>query len=158
MSEPQKPVVYETFDEDAPSYLPSYILSAFALVALVSIAYHRIPLWPLSLAHPFIALWFGVLFYWMLQNARSQRQFSSDRLTVTGDAFRHTFRYAVAEATHVEMPLAEIEEVRISAEEPRYIEVVGKSESDMYFLPRGADVDRLVAALKAGNPAIRVIN
>ena len=63
---------------------------------------------------------------------------------------------AVAEATHVEIPVAEIREVRVSAEEPRYLEVIGRSDSDLYFLPRTADLEQVIAALRAGNPAVRV--
>jgi hypothetical protein len=46
--------------------------------------------------------------------------------------------------------------VRVSAAEPRYIEVIGKSDSDLYFLPRTADLEQLIAVLRAGNPAVRV--
>jgi hypothetical protein len=150
-------VNYEVFEEDKPSYVPSYIMSAFVLMGIVALAYYRVPLWPLSLAHVFLAVWFGVLFVWMLRNARETRQFLSQRLTVTADTYRHSFRYAIAEATHVEMPIAEIESVRVSADEPLYIEVIGKSDSDVYFLPRTADVEPLIAALRAGNAAIRVM-
>jgi hypothetical protein len=150
------PVSYEAFDEDPPSHIPSYIMSAFVLVAVFGLAFHGVPAWPPSLGHLFMVVWFGILFRWMLLNARERRLFLSDRLTVTNEVFRHSFRYAVSEATHVEIPVAEIEEVRVSADEPRRIEVIGKSDGDLYFLPRGADVDELVAALTAANPAIRV--
>jgi hypothetical protein len=146
---------YEVFEEERPSYVPSYIMSAFLLIAVIAIV-DRAPLWPLSLAHVFLAVWFGVLFYWIVGNARQQKQFISQRLSVSADTYRHSFRYAVAEATHVEMPLAEITDVRVSADEPRLIEVTGKSDSDVYFLPPSADVQQLVAAIKAGNPAVRV--
>ena len=151
-------VRYEVFQEDRPSYIPSYIMSGFVLVAVFGLAGQGIPLWPLSAVHVATAVWFGVLFRWMLQNARSQRLFLSNRLTVTDEVYRHTFRYAVAEATHVEIPMAEIETVRVSADEPRYIEVFAKSDLDTFFLPWAADVDELVAALRAANPAIRVMN
>src|SRR5262245_20400767 len=127
------PVSYEAFDEDRPSYLPSYLMSAFAFGAVLGLAIHGVPAWPPTLGHVFVVVWFGVLFRWMLLNARSQKMYLSDRLTVTSDVFRHSFRYAVTEATHVEIPVAEIEEVRLSAQEPRRIEVVGKSEGDLYF-------------------------
>jgi hypothetical protein len=149
-------VSYEVFEEDRPSYVPSYVMSAFVLAGLLGVVGHDQPVWPLKLGHVFMAAWFGVFFWWMLQNARSQRVFLSNRLTVADGVFRHTFRYAVAEATHVEIPVAEIESVRVSADEPPRIEVNGKSDGDFYFLPRGADVDELVAALTAANPAIRV--
>jgi hypothetical protein len=148
-------LTYEVFEEDRPSYLPSYLMSGFLLVAVVSVA-NRVPLWPLSVAHVFLVVWFGVLYYWIILNARQQKLFRSYRLSVTADTYRHSFRYAVAEATHVEMPLSEITEVRVAADEPRRIEVTGVSESDVYFLPRSADLEQLVAAIKAGNPAVRV--
>jgi hypothetical protein len=150
-------VSYEAFEEDKPSYLPSYIMNTFVVVALIGLAYHRVPLWPLSLAHPFFAVWFGILFFWMLNNARERKRFSSQRLTITADTFKHSFRYALAEATHVEIPVAEIEQVRISATEPRFIEVIAKSDSDVYFLPSTADLEQLTAALRTVNPAIRII-
>ena len=150
------PVSYEAFDEDPPSYVPSYIMSAFVLVAVVGLAVHGVPAWPPTAGHVFLVIWFGILFRWMLLNARAQRLFLSDRLSVTNEAYRHTFRYAVSEATHVEIPVADIEEVRLSTAEPRRIEVIGKGDGDLYFLPRAANIDDLVAALTAANPAIRV--
>ena len=102
------PMNYEGFEEDKPSYLPSYIMSGFVLVALVALAMEGLPLWPLSLAHAFLAVWFGVLFVWMVRNARQKKTFMSNRLTVTSDIFKHSFRYAVAEAKHVEIPVADI--------------------------------------------------
>lgn len=149
-------VTYEVFEEERPSYLPSYIVSGFLLVAVVAIA-DKLPAWPLSVAHVFLAVWFGVLFYWLAQNARQQRLFSSHRLSVTADTYRHSFRYAVAEATHVELRLSDITEVRVSTVEPRLIEVIGAADDDVYFLPASADLEQLVAAIKAGNPAVRVI-
>ncbi len=150
------PVVYEVFEEEKPCYFPSYIMSAFVLIALVALGVHGVPLWPLSLAHLGIAVWFGILFRWILQNARQSKLFMSQRLLVSHDTFKHSFRYAVAEATHVEIPISEIERVKVSPEEPRFIEVVGKSDSDIYFLPPSADIEQLIAVLRMGNPAIRV--
>ncbi|WP_165228168.1 hypothetical protein [Aquisphaera insulae] len=149
-------MTYEVFEEDRPSYLPSYIMSAFLLVAVVSVA-DKVPAWPPAPATVFLAIWFGVLFYWIARSASQQRVFSSHRLSVTATAYRHSFRYAVAEATHVELPLSEITEVRITADEPRLIEVTGVSDSDLCFLPASADIGQLVAAIKAGNPGVRVI-
>lgn len=150
-------VEYEVFDEERPTYVPCYIMSTFVLIGVVSLAYYRVPLWPLTLAHPFFAVWFGVLFYWILLETRQRRMFLSNRLRITNESYAHTFRYAVSEAPHVELPLAEIEEIKISPGEPRYLEVKGKSDDDVYFLPPSADVERLLAAFKKGNPAIRVI-
>ena len=150
-------VEYEVFDEERPTYIPAYIMSGFVLLGVVGLAFHRVPIWPPTLGHLFLAAWFGVLFYWILADRRQQRMFSSFRLRVTDTTYFHTFRYAVAEATHVELPLAEIRQVKISPTEPRYIEVQGKSDDDLYFLPPSADIDRLLAALKKGNPAIRVV-
>lgn len=153
---PEPLVSYEVFEEDKPSYFPSYVLSGFVLLGILGLGIHDVPFWPLSLAHVFLGLWFGIAFYWMIRNARQQKLFTSNRLSVTADTFKQSFRYAVAESTFVEIPVSEIEEVTVSAEQPRYVEVRGKSESDMYFLPRGADVEQLVAVLKTANPAIRV--
>ena len=149
-------VSYEVFEEDPPSYLPSYIMSGFVLVAVIGLAGYGLPLWPPTIAHAFLALWFGILFRWMLQNARAQRLFLSNRLTVTDAVYRHTFRYGVAEATHVEIPISEIETVRVYGDDPARLEVMGKSDNDLYFLPQTANIDELVAALKAANPAIGV--
>jgi hypothetical protein len=148
-------LTYEVFYEDPPSYLPSYIMRGFLLVAVLGVA-DRVPLWPLSVAHVFLAAWFGVLFYWIVQNASGQSLYRSHRLSVSAGVYRHSFRDAVAEATYVEMPLSEITEVRVSADEPRLIEVTGVSESDVCFLPPSADLEQLVAAIKSGNPAVRV--
>ena len=105
---------YEAFSENKPSYVPTYVLSAFVLVALVSLAQWRVPLWPLQLAHLVLAIWFGVAFKWTLDNARQQKIYMSDRVTVTNTHFRHTFRYAVSEDTFVEIPLSEIEQVKVT--------------------------------------------
>jgi hypothetical protein len=150
-------VEYEVFDEERPTYVSAYIMSTFVLLGIVALAYYRVPLWPLTLAHPFFAVWFGVLFYWILLESRQRRMFSSFRLRITDATYAHTFRYAVAEAMHVELPLAEIQQVKISPTEPRYLEVKSNSEDDLYFLPPSADIDRLLAAFKKGNPAIRVV-
>jgi hypothetical protein len=148
-------LIYEVFEEDSPSYLPSYIMSGFLLVTVALVA-DRMPNWPPPPAAVFLLIWCGVLLRWMLLNARQQKQFISSRLSVTADAYRHSFRYAVAEATHFELPLSEISEVRITNEEPRLVEVIGESESDVYFLPPSADVQELIAAIRAGNPRVRV--
>ncbi len=150
-------VEYEVFDEERPTYVPSYIMSGFVLLGVASLAQFRVPLWPLTLAHLFLAIWFGIVFYWILLETRQRRMFLSHRLRITDDAYSHTFRYAVAEAVHVEMRLAEVEEVKISATEPRYLEVTGKSDDDLYFLPPSADIDRVLAAFRKGNSAIRVV-
>jgi hypothetical protein len=151
-------VEYEVFDEERPTYVPSYIMSAFVLMGVASLAYYRVPLWPLTLVHAFMAVWFGVLFYWILLETRQRRMFSSFRLRITDKTYAHTFRYAVAEATHFEMPLAEIVQVKVSTSEPHYIEVKAKSEDDLYFLPPHADIEGLLAALRKGNPGIRVVS
>jgi hypothetical protein len=115
-----------------------------------------LPAWPPAPGTVFLAFWFGILFYWMLLNARERKRFSSQRLAVTADTYRHSFRYAVTEATHVEMPLSEIREVRVSADEPRRIEVSGVSDSEIYFLPSSANLEQLIATIKAGNPGVHV--
>jgi hypothetical protein len=150
-------VEYEVFDEERPTYVPSYIMSTFVLLGLVALAFHRVPLWPLTLAHAFFAVWFGVLFYWILLEQRQRRMFSSFRLRITDQTYAHTFRYAVTEATHFEMPLANIVQVKVSPDEPRYIEVKTDTDDDLYFLPPSADAERVVTALQKGNPGIRVV-
>lgn len=149
------PVIYEVFEEDPPSHISSYIMSGFVLAGLMGLAIH-VPFWPLSMAHVVVAIWFGILFVWILRDARQQKRFSSHRLTATSSTFKHSFRYAVAEATHVEIAVSDIVEIRVSQMEPRWIEVNGKTDSDIYFLPAEADLEQLIAVLKAGNPAIRV--
>ena len=76
-------VRYEVFEEDPPSYVPSYVMSAFALVAVLGLAAHGVPAWPPTAGHVFLVVWFGILFRWMLLSAREGRQFLSNRLTVT---------------------------------------------------------------------------
>lgn len=149
-------VEYEVFDEDRPSYFPSYIMSAFVLVGIIALVRAQIPVWPLTLGHVIVAVWFGVLFKWILRNARQQKLFMSNRLIVTDKEYKHSFRYAVSEATHIEMPLSEIKSIKPSSDEPRYVEVIGSSDFDIYFLPKSADTDELVQAMLAGNPDILV--
>jgi len=64
---------------------------------------------------------------------------------------------AVAEKPHVEIPIKEIEEVKITREERATIEVNSGDDADIYFLARNADIDALIKALKTINPSIRVI-
>jgi hypothetical protein len=149
-------VGFEYFEEDKPSYFSSYFMSLFVLFGVISLAAHQVPLWPISLAHVVMLVWFGVLFYWICQNAPRQRsQFLSDRFSVKDGIYRHTFRYAVTESTFVEIPASEITEVIISEKEPRYIAVTG-GEGDLYFVPGSADLHAFGEALKVANPAIRI--
>ncbi len=150
-------IVYEVFEEDKPSFLPSYIMSAFVLAGLAMLQRSDLPLWPPQAAHAFFAVWFGCFFVWMLRNSRERTTFSSFRLTVTDEMYRHTFRYAVAEKPHVEIPIKEIEEVKITRGERATIEVSGADDADIYFLPRNSDIDPLIKALRTVNPSIRVI-
>lgn len=149
-------IEYEVFEEDKPSYLPVYLMSVFVLLGLVTLGQRPLPLWPVSIAHFFWAIWFGIFFYWTLGYSRQQKTFMSHRLRVANGVFRHTFRYAVAEAEHVEIPLAEIVEVKVSSQEPRSILLTGKSDFDIYFLPASADLEQILAAIKSGNPDVRI--
>jgi hypothetical protein len=76
-------VEYEVFGEERPTYVPAYIRSTFVLLGVAALAYHRVPLWPVTLAHEFLAVWFGVLFYWILLEQRQRRMFSSFRLRIS---------------------------------------------------------------------------
>jgi hypothetical protein len=150
-------IIYEVFEEDEPTFVPSYIMSAFVLVGLTMLLRSDLPLWPPQAAHAFFLFWFGCLFVWMIRNSGGRTTFSSFRLTVTNEAYRHTFRYAIAEKPHVEIPIQEIEVVKITRGDRPTIEVNGADDADIYFLPRNADIDGLIKALKSVNPSIRVI-
>ena len=148
--------VYEVWEEDKPSFLPSYIMSGFVLMGLIMLLRSEIPIWPPRLAHLFLAVWFGCFFIWMLQNSRNRTSFSSFRLTITDEVYKHTFRYAIAEKPHVEIPIKEIQRIKVIRGTPDAIEVNAENDADIYFLPRNTDLDALVAALKRINPLIEV--
>lgn len=151
-------VEYEFFEEEKPTYLPAYIMSAFLLIGLLSMFRFPAPLWPPTVAHAVIAVWFGVFFRWMLVYGRQVRNYSSNRLTVTQQTYSHTFRYAVHEADFATLPVAEIVSIRINRHgDTSWIEVKATNGDDVFFLPDVASAKRVAAALTKANPNIRVL-
>ena len=147
-------VEYEVFDEYEPSYLSAYIMSVFVLLGIGSVAQSQMPLWPITMAHVFLVVWFGVLFKWILDLRRVRRVVQSSRLSVTNGLYKHSVRYAVEEYLDFEIPLAEIESIKLSTTEPQYIKVTSKTDEDVYFLPENTDFAALSDALLAGNEDI----
>ena len=143
---------YEVFEQEGPSYVPSYIMSGFVLVGLLSIASA-----PLTLASGlFFTAWFGVFFIWMVRNSRDQRWFASDRLVVANGQFSHTFRYAVTEAEHAIVDISDIHTINVTEGDRVTIELIGFKESDFCVLPSTAKVDELLAAITKHNPHIAI--
>jgi hypothetical protein len=146
----------ESWEQTGPSYVQTYIVSAFVLMGLLGIAWNGVPF---SLtAMLFFSLWFGTAFFWIWQNRRAERTFASDRITVHNGKLTHSFRYTFTEAVHVELDVNRIETIQIHTGELIGVEVVGKSESDFVFLPDPARADRFVQTLRRLNPGIRVID
>src|SRR5262245_21998530 len=95
----------ESWEQTGPSYIHSYVVSAFILVGFLAIAHHEVPVTPLSLV--VFSVWFGAFFYWLIQNRRAERTFASDRVTVANGRIAHTFRYTITEAEFTEMTVNE---------------------------------------------------
>src|SRR4051812_37747262 len=66
----------ESWESTGPSYVQSYVVSAFILIGILTIASNRVPATPLSIL--FFSVWFGAFFYWLVQNRRAERTFASD--------------------------------------------------------------------------------
>jgi hypothetical protein len=146
---------FEAFEQNGPSYFPSYVMSGFVLVGVLSIASNQEPL---SLTSGiFFGLWFGVFFVWMIRNSRDQRWFASDRLLIADGYFSHTFRYAVTEAEHARIEITDIHTIKVTDGVPISIELLGHKESDFCILPSEAKIDELVSALTRRNPNIKIV-
>ena len=144
----------ESWEQTGPSYVQAYIVSAFVLVALLTVAAHRVPLTPLF--GIFFSIWFGMCVYWIVENRHSERTFASDRITVANGRVTHCFRYAIPEALHSEMDVNDIKEMKVHFGEPVAIELIGSKDSDFFMLPNQDQVELLRLALQRLNPNLRV--
>lgn len=144
----------ESWEQTGPSYVPSYIVSAFLLIGLLNIAWWQVPLTPLTLI--FFTAWFVGLIYWLIQNRHAERTFASDRITVAGGRVAHTFRYAITEVAHSEVNMAEVKQMKVHAGDPIAIELIGENDGDFFMLPNLEAVARLEATLLKQNPNITV--
>ena len=144
----------ESWEQTGPFYGQSYVVSAFLLIGLLSIAWWQVPLTSLTLV--FFGAWFGGLVYWLIQNRRAERTFASDRITIAGGRVAHTFRYAITEVAHSEITVAELKEMKVYAGDPIAIELIGENDDDFFMLPNLEAVARLEATLLKQNPNIAV--
>jgi hypothetical protein len=147
----------ETWKQTGPSYIQSYVVSAFILVGLLCVAHYRTPLTPLT--GLVFAVWFGFLFYMLIQNWRAERTFASNRITVADGRLTHSFRYAVTEAEFSTMDVNDIVEMKVHSGEPGEmiaVELIGAADSDFFLLPDEVQVNRLQSTLQRLNPAIRI--
>jgi hypothetical protein len=151
-------VEFEFFEAEQPTYAPAYIMSTFLLIGLLSMFKFPHPLWPPTVAHAVITVWFGVCFRWMLVYSRQMRLYSSSRLTVTQETYSHTFHYAVHEGDFVTLPVTEIVSIQINrGADTTWIEVKATNGDDVFFLPDVASAKRVAEALTKVNPCIRVL-
>lgn len=146
---------YEAFEQNGPSYFPSYVMSGFVLVSVLSLDFGQFPLTLES--GLFFSVYFGMFFVWMIRNSRDQRCFASDRLLVADGHFSRTFRYAVTEAEHASIEISDIHTIKVTHGDPISIELLGHKESDFCILPSEAKVDEFVTALTRHNPDITVV-
>lgn len=144
----------ESWELTGPSYVQSYVVSAFLLVGILSIASWRVPLTPMTFI--FMSAWFGGFVYWLIVNRHAERTFASDRITVADGRVAHTFRYTITEAKHTDIAVAEIKQMKVHAGEPIAIELIGETDSDFFLLPNPDAVARLEATLLKQNPNITV--
>ena len=145
----------ESWEQSGPSYVQSYVVSAFILIGFLGLASSRVPLTPDVWI--FFTAWFGAFFYWLIQNRRAERTFASDRITVANGRVTHTFRYANPEAEHSDIPVDEITEIRVHSGTPIAVELIGSSDSDFFMLPNEDQLERLRTTLQRLNPKIRYI-
>ena len=103
-----------------------------------------------------MSVWFGGLVYWLIQNRHGEHMFASNRITVADGRVSHTFRYAITEAEHNDMLVADIKQMKIHSGEPIAIELFGERDGDFLILPNMAAVARLEAALLKHNPNIAI--
>jgi hypothetical protein len=146
----------ESLESTGPSYVQSYVVSAFILIGILTIASNRVPATPLSIL--FFSVWFGAFFYWLVQNRRAERTFASDRIVVANGRVAHTFRYTITEVEHISMAVNEIKRMKIHPGEAIAIELVGEKESDFFWLPNDEQVRRLEQTLLKLNPAIQIVH
>jgi hypothetical protein len=144
----------ESWEQTGPSYIQAYVTSAFILIGILSIASHQVPVTPLSLF--FLSIWFGMFFYWLIQNRRAERTFASDRIIVANGQVEHTFRYAVTEAKHSAMAVSEIKHIKVHDGQPIAIELIGETDTDFFWLPNYDQVKRFEDTLLKLNPRIQV--
>ncbi|MCH7726396.1 MAG: hypothetical protein IH991_07970 [Planctomycetes bacterium] len=144
----------ESWEQTGPSYIQAYVVSAFILVGVLSIAFHQVPMTPLSLV--FMSVWFGMFFFWLIQNRRAERTFASDRITVENGRVAHTFRYTITEAEYSGIAVDEIKQMKVHSGNPIAIELVGESDSDFFMLRNEDQVDRFVHTLLELNPNIQI--
>lgn len=144
----------ESWEQTGPSYIQSYIVSAFLLVGILSIASWRMPLTPMTLI--FMSVWFGAFFYWLVQNRHAERTFASDRITITDGRVSHTFRYTITEAEHTDMLIADIKSIKIHSGQPIAIELVGDRDSDFLMLPDMETVTKFKETLLEQNSEIEI--
>ncbi len=144
----------ESWDPTGPSYIQAYVVSVFILIGIVSVALAQVPVTPLTLI--FFSVWFGVLLFWLIQNRRAERTFASDRITVANGRVCHTFRYAITEAEHSSVAVADIKQMKVHFGDAIAVELIGERESDFFVLPNPDAVGRLERSLLAQNPNIKV--
>ena len=144
----------ESWEQTGPSYIQAYVVSAFILVGILSIAFHRVPVTPLTLI--FMSVWFGGFVYWLMQNRHAERTFASDRITVANGRVSHTFRYTITEAEYSSVAVAEIKQMKVHSGDPIAVELIGDSDSDFFMLPNPDVVARLERILLAQNPNIEI--
>ncbi|MEQ8635642.1 hypothetical protein [Gimesia maris] len=145
----------ESWEQTGPSYIQSYIVSAFLLVGILSIASARVPLTPMSFI--FMSLWFGCFLYWLVQNRHAERTFASDRITVADGHVSHTFRYTITEAEHTDMAVTDIKKIKIHSGTPIAVELIGEHGGDFFLLPNMQAVTRLEEVLLKHNSNIEIV-
>lgn len=144
----------ESWERDGPSYVPTYVLSAFVLLGLLGIAANGLPVSTLSVL--FFAIWFGLALLWIWQNHRAERTFSSDRIVVREGKVTHSFRYTITEAVHQEVDVEDIQEIAIHSGDPIGIELIGQHDSDFFFFPSRDKAEQFTQTLSELNPKLRV--
>ena len=150
-----QPIVYEVWEAERPSYVSTIALCGIVGWTLVEVARAGVAVWPPQFVHVGLALWLGILFYWILKTVHPKMSYMSSRLTITSEKVITTTRYAISEEAFAEFPIAEIEAVHISESEPRHFAVKGERDFDMTPLPRGADIGAIKRALLKANPSIK---
>ena len=75
-------------------------------------------------------------------------------MTIADGRVTHSFRYAVAEAVHSQIDVADLTEVRIHTGMPIGVELIGSNGSDCLLLPNPEQADQFRWTLLRLNPGI----
>jgi len=146
----------ESFDhEGEPSYGLSTVVSLVFLAGFLYLFFnHPVPVSPVILIGG--VFWFGILVSWTIRDRGARNALASDRVTIMNGRVTQTFRYLVSEASHVELGVDDLREIRLHGCGSVTAELIGQSDADFIKLPNEEKARSFCETLQRLNPEIRV--